>query len=196
MSHATKPTAHYCEMQIATDIQSNGPGHSTLSYIWPPIIYISVQLWILPDSIFIFAVCLWLRGKMVDVLWHYGKSPRNTESLPCLSVLPQEQNRNHSTSFLITKSAPILLNTSLLCEAHLKKEAFWLEKWGERVAPSPKMGLGSPPYPMNSLDAKGRLTRMAGLPKETLLCSKERPSMSTGLWITEIPPTGKQGPIR
>lgn len=86
-SDTIKSMAHYCEMQIVTAVQSSGPWPLSLSYIWPPTGHISVQLWILPDSIFIFGLFVEIRGKMSGVLWHYVQSPRNTKILPCLSTL-------------------------------------------------------------------------------------------------------------
>lgn len=59
---------------------------------------------------------LWIRGKMLAVYDMMVRVLGTTKSCPAFPPLPQGQNRNHSTSLVISKLAPILLTASLFCD--------------------------------------------------------------------------------
>lgn len=107
------------------------------------------------------------------------QSPRNTE---ILLPLPQGQSRNDGTSLLLTKPAQYC-STCLLCEAQLKKAAFWLEKGREKD--TKQQGRPGIPCPTNSLESGGRPARLAGLAQKARLQSEEGLS-------TVIPPSRRR----
>lgn len=95
-SDTIKPTAHYYEMQIATDVQSHAPGHSSLSI--PLSSLNTAWLHIYTCSLFYgLEIRYWLYS---DIL---ARVLGTLKSCPAFLPLPQGPNRNHSTSLLLRK---------------------------------------------------------------------------------------------
>lgn len=63
-----KTTAHYCKMQTATDAQSSGLRHSSLSYIFLPLIISLSNSEYCSTSYVYLVYLLWITGKMLPVL--------------------------------------------------------------------------------------------------------------------------------